>query len=411
MIKKSYMLIEFGNKDHNLLVLLCIAIFAFTLTFVSTFSLSCAKLSFNQVFKKNVKSALRRAAWFVRNSYLKLRIINDDNFDFTEDLEIEEVKTVESFLKNRKNSLENSAYQAEYLFLLSFYLHCYLQNNDLEKAKPFINEFKEISNEILKYIYVAQNTSQNINIEKSKKTEDLDNEEFIKQAREILKIFSKYVSKDIYPWYVISGTFLGLHRERGFLKHDIDLDFGINYEDIENIDDFIEVLKKLPNITIKNIIYMPNIKIEKDEIFYDNRIGIIKLIDKSGIQIDMFIHYKQNGKIVHGSKIHLWENSPFELIIDNLEGIELYCPNNADVYLTENYGDWRTPVKEFSCSTGTPNLTVVSNFYSISFFLRRLVFITQGKEPKMSYEKVLSMLENQKIVVDKKINIPFIKED
>jgi hypothetical protein len=78
--------------------------------------------------------------------------------------------------------------------------------------------------------------------------------------------------------------------------------------------------------------------------------------------------------------------------------------------LTENYGDWRTPVKEFSCSTGTPNLTVVSNFYSISFFLRRLVFITQGKEPKMSYEKVLSMLENQKIVVDKKINIPFIKE-
>ena len=29
----------------------------------------------------------------------------------------------------------------------------------------------------------------------------------------------------------------------------------------------------------------------------------------------------------------------------------------------------------------------------------------------MSYEKVLSMLENQKIVVDKKINIPFIKED
>ena len=128
------------------------------------------------------------------------------------------------------------------------------------------------------------------------------------------------------------------------------------------------------------------------------------------LKIDLFIHYRQNGKIVHGSKIHLWENSPFELVIDNLEGIELYCPNNADVYLTENYGDWRTPVKEFSCSTGTPNLTVVSNFYSISFFLRRLVFITQGKEPKMSYEKVLSMLENQKIVVDKKINIPFIKE-
>ena len=99
MIKKSYKLIEFGNKDHNILVLLCIAIFVFTLTFVSTFSLSCAKLSFNQVFKKNVKSALRRVAWFVGNSYLKIKLINDDNFDFTEDLELDEVLIINLFFR------------------------------------------------------------------------------------------------------------------------------------------------------------------------------------------------------------------------------------------------------------------------------------------------------------------------
>ncbi|MCT7447021.1 hypothetical protein [Aliarcobacter skirrowii] len=405
MIKKSYKLIEFGNKDHNILVLFCIAIFAFTLTFVSTFSLSCAKLSFNQVFKKNVKSALRRVAWFVRNSYLKLRIINDDNFDFTEDLELDEVLIIEKFLKKRETKLKKENFLAEYLFLLSYKLHFFAKNKDIKSLKIELDNFLQVSNSLLDFIL---NNRPKTFKQTTKKTKD--NFDFSKNAKNMLETFSKYIKKEDYPWYVISGTFLGLHRERGFLKHDIDLDFGINYEDIENIDKFIDVLKRLPNITIKNIIYMPNIKIEKNEIFYDNRIGIIKLVDKSGIQIDMFIHYRQNGKIVHGSKIHLWENSPFELVIDNLEGIELYCPNNADVYLTENYGDWRTPVKEFSCSTGTPNLTVVSNFYSISFFLRRLVFITQGKEEKMSYEKVLSMLENQKIVVDKKINIPFIKE-
>ncbi|MDX4048209.1 hypothetical protein Q6A75_04620 [Aliarcobacter skirrowii] len=405
MIKKSYKLIEFGNKDHNILVLLCIAIFAFTLTFVSTFSFSCAKLSFNQVFKRNVKSALRRVAWFVRNSYLKLRIINDDNFDFTEDLELDEVLIVEKFLKKRETKLKKENFLAEYLFLLSYKLHFFAKNKDIKSLKIELYKFLQVSNSLLDFIL---NNRPKTFKQTTKKTKD--NFDFSKNAKNMLETFSKYIKKEDYPWYVISGTFLGLHRERGFLKHDIDLDFGINYEDIENIDKFIDVLKRLPNITIKNIIYMPNIKIEKNEIFYDNRIGIIKLVDKSGIQIDMFIHYRQNGKIVHGSKIHLWENSPFELVIDNLEGIELYCPNNADVYLTENYGDWRTPVKEFSCSTGTPNLTVVSNFYSISFFLRRLVFITQGKEEKMSYEKVLSMLENQKIVVDKKINIPFIKE-
>lgn len=405
MIKKSYKLIEFGNKDHNILVLLCIAIFAFTLTFVSTFSFSCAKLSFNQVFKKNVKSALRRVAWFVRNSYLKLRLINDDNFDFTEDLDFNEVLIIEKFLKKRETKLKKENFLAEYLFLLSYKLHFFAKNRDIKSLKIELDKFLQVSNSLLDFIL---NNRPKTFKQTTKKTKD--NFDFSKNAKNMLETFSKYIKKEDYPWYVISGTFLGLHRERGFLKHDVDIDLGLDFENIKDINKLIEDLKQIPDITIKNIIYMPNIKIEKDEIFYDNRIGIIKLIDKSGIQIDLFIHYRQNGKIVHGSKIHLWENSPFELVIDNLEGIELYCPNNADVYLTENYGDWRTPVKEFSCSTGTPNLTVVSNFYSISFFLRRLVFITQGKEPKMSYEKVLSMLENQKIVVDKKINIPFIKE-
>lgn len=405
MIKKSYKLIEFGNKDHNILVLFCIAIFAFTLTIISTFSFSCAKLSFKEVFKKNVKSALRRVAWFVKNSYLKIRLINDDNFDFTEDLDLNEVLIIEKFLKKRETKLKKENFLAEYLFILSFKLHFFAKNKDIKSLKIELDKFLQVSNSLLDFILNNRPKTFKQTIKKTK-----DNFDFSKKAKNMLETFSKYIKKEDYPWYAISGTFLGLHRERGFLKHDIDIDLGLDFENIKDINKLIEDLKQIPNITIKNIIYMPNIKIEKDEIFYDNKIGTIKLVDSSGIQIDFCIHYKQNGKIVHGSKIHLWENSPFELVIDNLEGIELYCPNNADVYLTENYGDWRTPVKEFSCSTGTPNLTVVSNFYSISFFLRRLVFITQGKEPKMSYEKVLSMLENQKIVVDKKINIPFIKE-
>ena len=165
MIKKSYKLIEFGNKDHNILVLLCIAIFAFTLTFVSTFSLSCAKLSFNQVFKRNVKSALRRVAWFVRNSYLKLRLINDDNFDFTEDLDFNEVLIIEKFLKKRETKLKKENFLAEYLFLLSYKLHFFAKNKDIKGYSKYKkSELIDLLNENSENnITEKKNKNENIN--------------------------------------------------------------------------------------------------------------------------------------------------------------------------------------------------------------------------------------------------------
>ena len=285
MIKKSYKLIEFGNKDHNILVLLCIAIFAFTLTFVSTFSFSCAKLSFNQVFKKNVKSALRRVAWFVRNSYLKIRLISDDNFDFTEDLDFNEVLIIEKFLKKRETKLKKENFLAEYLFLLSYKLHFFAKNKDIKSLKIELDKFLQVSNSLLDFIL---NNRPKTFKQTTKKTKD--NFDFSKNAKNMLETFAKYIKREDYPWYVISGTFLGLHRERGFLKHDVDIDLGLDFENIKDINKLIEDLKQIPDITIKNIIYMPNIKIEKDEIFYDNKIGTIKLVDSSGIQIDFCIH-------------------------------------------------------------------------------------------------------------------------
>ena len=229
MIKKSYKLIEFGNKDHNILVLFCIAIFAFTLTFVSTFSLSCAKLSFNQVFKRNVKSALRRVAWFVRNSYLKLRLINDDNFDFTEDLDFNEVLIIEKFLKKRETKLKKENFLAEYLFLLSYKLHFFAKNKDIKSLKIELDKFLQVSNSLLDFIL---NNRPKTFKKTTKKTKD--NFDFSKNAKNMLETFAKYVKKENYPWYVISGTFLGLHRERGFLKHDVDIDLGLDFENIKD---------------------------------------------------------------------------------------------------------------------------------------------------------------------------------
>src|SRR5690606_6081708 len=100
--------------------------------------------------------------------------------------------------------------------------------------------------------------------------------------------------------------------------------------------------------------------------------ALMKLIHKNGLNLDIFIHHTETGRCWHGSLIHRWENTPFTLVKRELEGITVQAPADADRYLTENYGAWRTPVKEFDCTTGTPNLVVSRNFLSIALFLKRL---------------------------------------
>ncbi|HEX4239796.1 MAG TPA: hypothetical protein VHZ53_00180 [Steroidobacteraceae bacterium] len=58
----------------------------------------------------------------------------------------------------------------------------------------------------------------------------------------------------------------------------------------------------------------------------------------------------------------------------HLAGVAVQGPADADRYLTENYGDWRVPVKTFSATTGTPNLRLVSNLFSPALFLKRMLY-------------------------------------
>ena len=56
-------------------------------------------------------------------------------------------------------------------------------------------------------------------------------------------------------WYVISGTFLGIVREGGFLAHDYDIDVGITVdpEHPEVLDAMIEQLGRSPRFVVKKV--------------------------------------------------------------------------------------------------------------------------------------------------------------
>ena len=64
-------------------------------------------------------------------------------------------------------------------------------------------------------------------------------------------------------------------------------------------------------------------------------------------------------------------------------------PVDYDKYLSENYGDWRTPVTDFHFTTGTPNLTLQNNPLSLAFFLKRFAECRSQE----SHNKKLSILK------------------
>ena len=191
------------------------------------------------------------------------------------------------------------------------------------------------------------------------------------------------------PWFVISGTFLGLVREGDFLAHDYDIDVGLMAADLE-LDSLLDKLWARRDFAVLKVDIQPAfLGSETDQ----PRPALITIIHKTGIQIDIFIHHPglaRDGSPVlwHGSSLHRWENTPFALGNYQMHGLDLLGPVDADDYLTECYGDWRTPVTAFNCSTDTSNLVLVPHPSTVAFFLRQVV--TQYSEHGPNWPKLLA---------------------
>jgi hypothetical protein len=171
------------------------------------------------------------------------------------------------------------------------------------------------------------------------------------------------------PWYVISGTFLGAVREGTFLSHDYDVDIGINAEDFDETA-FLETVLAAPDLTLVNTSAHLNLT-DKDGVLTDMaRPALYRVLHASGIGIDVFIHHRDGDLRWHGSAKHRWDNHDFTLADYTIAGIAVRGPADADRYLTENYGGWRTPVKSFNCSTGTPNVSFPRNLSAVTESLR-----------------------------------------
>lgn len=175
-------------------------------------------------------------------------------------------------------------------------------------------------------------------------------------------------------FFLVSGTLLGCIREGAILGHDTDIDVGV-----------------MPEVTMKSLrnAIKHSSRFKLQEIVSENTLYIIH---PNGVKIDLFRHYEESGKLYHGGIKCRWWNTPFDLVNTQFLGDEYLVPNDHDLYLTENYGNWRKPVIDFETFLDTANLEVSHQSSMSLYYMAQYIAAYRNGQAKRydRYYKVLS---------------------
>ena len=203
--------------------------------------------------------------------------------------------------------------------------------------------------------------------------------------------------------FAVSGTLLGIIREKELLSHDIDIDLGVMEEDID-VERLVNAIQVSDKFYIKKIDY-PVLRVHDSERIRYIKMSIPSLIKfghKRGLHIDLFVHFRDNKLRWHGSSLHRWDNSEFEIQSINFKGQTVNIPSNPERYLEENYGDWQTPKIDFNCSVDTPNIALQNSCKTICYFVK---FLNLYRSDAEISNRILSMLAAQDIVIPPNLGV------
>lgn len=319
----------------------------------------------------DVKVAMRRLAWYGAKGWMGLQLLPDPVFDFAEGLDARERDAVRRFLRRKSRSVED-----RHLDRLTLTASEAVWPMPAAEWQALMARFGADVDGLLDRIHGTGFAPSPPDIPAPRKGDFS-----VSDAGAALADFAALFPLDQYPWYVISGTFLGIVREGGFLSHDYDIDVGMNAEQVD-----LDAVAARARASQSFFLHKYDIqhRLERSEDGTIQRVAapiLMKLVHRTGLHIDLFVHYLDDGIRWHGSSVHRWENAEFELQPYTLSGVDVLGPVDADRYLTENYGTWQIPVTEFNPSTGTPNLRMVHNLNSLVLFLRRYTLAYQDGAP------------------------------
>lgn len=193
--------------------------------------------------------------------------------------------------------------------------------------------------DIVKNLPLIKKLNEKANVELDSTRSRLLKENF----EEILNIvYSSELKK--YDIWLDFGTLLGYYRERDFINHDLDMDFGIM---IPNYADFLVVEKELLDKGFQR----------KKEFYFDKNLVELSYNYK-GLNVDFILYKKDSNKISSDTIFYMtnalgnptrYEVYHYELPFNGVEECNfkntiVKIPGNVEEYLSNLYGeDFRVP--------------------------------------------------------------------
>lgn len=151
--------------------------------------------------------------------------------------------------------------------------------------------------------------------------------------------------------FLTYGTLLGHVRDGGFIAHDWDIDLGIFEEDIPKIERLGQAVASKG---------YPVVRKSRHRMAFRDRFNLIHL----DIDYYFFDGEKYSHHIFNVGKCELYTFSYPRAILASLAEVRFLgriralVPGDANGFLTEVYGDWRTPRQDQQPSD-FPNATIV----------------------------------------------------
>jgi lipopolysaccharide cholinephosphotransferase len=188
----------------------------------------------------------------------------------------------------------------------------------------------------------------------------------LSKARKVLFTVTSLLDANNIPYHLEGGTLLGIVRDQELLPWDDDVDISVPFEYAQKI------LKLKWQLLLKG--YRLSTRKSKKDVgpIKTGHYSLFKVKPLVGyyfrwfvpgsdlVVLDLFVKAKDNTHTYWQAKEKVMrvENKfykSFETV--NYLGQALKVPNQYREYLTEKYGDWSVPVKEWNC--GENELTIV----------------------------------------------------
>ena len=189
---------------------------------------------------------------------------------------------------------------------------------------------------------------------RTKKLEDARRQCFKLYAKECLELVKETLDKEDLEFWLDYGTLLGAVREKDFIAHDLDIDFGMMYsnseEKIENAFKKVGISKYREFVLDGKVVEQTyNYKGLCFDIFYyfsdEKHMWTYGFTYKNNKLEKVSYDNKDVSKGFQGMKYFVKKRGLEKL---EFKGIEYCVPEDPRGYLQENYGpSYMTPVKEW----------------------------------------------------------------